>query len=196
MSCSKFLLLVAAVATAPLAAAEPSSDGSLVDAASYRGLAADRRAYRIGDSLTVLVLETARAESSAKTGRSSSFDFDASLTTPDSTRNAGAATSGRNDGSGQTSRTGRLTAQLTVRVTEIEDSGLLRVSGEQSISINGETQRIVVSGTVRPEDVSANNAIVSTRLGDAKIQFTGKGVVSETQRTNVIYRVLHWLGLS
>jgi flagellar L-ring protein precursor FlgH len=196
MSSSKSLFLAAAFAALPLFAAEPPRDGSLLDAATYRGLAADRRAYRVGDSLTVLVLETAQAESSAKTGRSTSFDFDASLTTPSETRAGGASTSGSNDGSGRTTRQGRLTAQLTVRVTKVEPSGLLRVAGEQAISINGETQKIVVSGTVRPEDVSSTNAIVSSRLGDARIEYTGKGVVSETQRTNVIYRVLHWLGLS
>ena len=62
-------------------------------------------------------------------------------------------------------------------------------------TINGEQQRILLSGIVRPEDISPQNTILSTRLADAHITYTGNGSVSNAQDHNYIYKILSFVGL-
>ncbi|HET7370769.1 MAG TPA: flagellar basal body L-ring protein FlgH [Gammaproteobacteria bacterium] len=172
-----------------------NANGSLIHPDAYRGIAADRKAYRLGDTLTILVLEAAQAESQAATGASSDFGVAASAHDGVGPRNVGVDISASDDGQGQTSRAGRLQAELTARVIGIESHGLLRIKGAQQIVINGEKQIITVEGLVRQDDIHTNNTVLSTRLSDATITFTGDGVVTESQKHGIIYRFLNWLGL-
>ena len=180
--------------TFPLAA-QSSAPGSMIQPDSYRALTADRRAHRPGDTLTVLVLETAQASASANTDGSHDFQVDAQAHTPRGNYPYGLGLSGSDQGQGETSRSGALQAQLAVRVIELEPGGLLRVRGEQTVTINGEQQHIALTGLVREEDILPSNVIPSNRISDAQIEFNGRGDVSEAQRHSVVYRVLHWLRL-
>ncbi|WP_017462640.1 flagellar basal body L-ring protein FlgH [Dyella ginsengisoli] len=162
---------------------------------SYRALTADRRAHRLGDMLTVLVLETAQASVSANTDGSHDFQANAQARTPRGNYPYGLGLSGSDQGQGETSRSGALKAQLAVRVIGLEPGGLLRVQGEQTVTINGEQQHIALSGLVREEDILPANVIPSNRISDANIEFNGQGDVSSAQRHSITYRVLHWLRL-
>jgi len=169
--------------------------GSLIDADHYRAVVADRRAYRVGDTLTVVVLENATAESDAATNVANDSGVGLEAKDPSADRNLGLNVSGNADGTGKTSRQGQLQAQLSVHVTAVGPNDLLHIQGEQTITINGEAQKITVDGLVRTEDIAQDDTVSSTRLSDAKIEFTGNGVVSESQKTGIIYRFFHWLGL-
>jgi flagellar L-ring protein precursor FlgH len=175
--------------------AQSQAPGSLVQPDSYRGLTADRRAHAIGDMLTVVVVETAHASVSANTDGSHDLQFASQARTPRGTYPYGFGLGGSDQGEGLTSRAGTLQAQLAVRVIGLEAGGLLHVRGEQSVTINGEQQRIALSGLVREEDILASNLIPSNRISDAQIEFTGQGDVSEAQRHGIIYRFMKWLGL-
>lgn len=189
----RILLLAALLMAAPTArAAEPT----LIDPDSYRGLAADRRAYRVGDPVTIIVVETARAESRAATDADRDFRIEAQGQDTANSVQLGAGVGTNSDGRGGTSRQGRITAQIAARVQSVEPNGQLVLRGEQAILINGEQQRIAVTGRVRAEDISAANAVLSSRLADAKIEFTGEGVVDDAQRHGVLYRLFRWLGLA
>ncbi len=168
---------------------------SLIDPANYRGLAADRRAYRVGDLLTVYVIEATRARSQAATDASSSLGVDAGLASPSTDYQASLALSGRNVGGAQTTRVGELRAQVSAQVVEAVSPGLLRIEGIQSLVVNGERQRIRLSGLVRTEDIAADNTIVSNRIANADLELVGAGVVSESQRQSILYRVAKWLRL-
>lgn len=168
---------------------------SLIDPSTFRGPAADQRAYRVGDVLTVMVLETTSARSQAVTDSNRSTAISAGLTTPQINYNANLGLQGKHNGAAETTRIGELRAQITVRVIALEANGLMRITGKQALVVNGETQRITLSGLVRPEDISAANTVLSTRIADADVALSGKGVVSEAQRRSVIARVLGWLGL-
>jgi flagellar L-ring protein precursor FlgH len=182
------------LATSP-AAAQSQASGSMIQPDTYRALTADRRAHAVGDMLTVVVVETAHASVSANTDGSHDLQLAAQARTPRGTYPYGFALGGSDQGEGLTSRAGTLQAQLAVRVTEVEPSGLLHVRGEQSVTINGEQQHIALSGLVREEDILASNLIPSNRISDAQIEFTGQGDVSEAQRHGSIYRFLKWLRL-
>lgn len=181
--------------TAPCHAADDATGGSLIDADHYRGVVADRRAYRTGDTLTVIVLENAQAESNAATNVANDSGATLDAKDPSADRALGVNVSGNADGTGKTSRQGQLQAQLSVKVISVEPNGMLHVQGDQTITINGEAQKIAVDGMVRLDDITQDDTVLSTRLSDAKIEFTGNGVVSESQKQGIIYRFFHWLGI-
>jgi flagellar L-ring protein precursor FlgH len=168
---------------------------SLIDPATFRGPAADQRAYRVGDVLTVVVLESTTARQQAGTDSDRSTGFSASLVAPHTHFNGNLAVDGKHGGTAETTRVGELRAQITVRVTGIESNGLLRVSGKQSLVLNGEHQSITLSGLVRSEDISATNTIWSNQIADADVSLSGVGPVSEAQKRGIITRVMNWLGL-
>lgn len=181
-----------AAAIAQQASPMPRAD-SLIQPDTYRGLVADRRAHQVGDTLTVVVVEAASASATANTGNANALQLGVQGQTPHRAYPYSLGIAGSNQGQGETSRSGALNAQLTVRVVSIDPDGLLRVRGEQTVVVNGEKQRIALEGLVREEDILASNLIPSNRISDAQIEFTGHGDVSEAQRRSVIYRFLKWL---
>ncbi len=186
--CTGFLLL-------PVPARANDGSQSLVDPATFRGPAADRRAYRTGDVLTVVVVEATSALSQAGTGAERSSATSAGLTNLHGNYTYGINLDGKHNGTAQTTRVGQLNAQITVRVTGVEPSGLMHVTGSQLMVINGEQQSITLNGLVRSEDISSANTIMSNQIADANVSVSGHGVVSEAQRRSIVTRVMNWLGL-
>lgn len=168
---------------------------SLIDTATYRGLAADQRAYRVGDLLTVYVVEATRAKSQAATDASGSLGLDVGLSSPSTGYQASLGLAGRNGGGAQTTRLGELRAQISAQVVEVVPTGLLRIEAMQSLVVNGERQQIRLKGFVRPEDIAADNTILSNRIANADLELVGAGVVSESQRQSILYRITKWLRL-
>ena len=155
----------------------------------------DQRARAVGDILTIIVNET----SSAIRSGASSNTKSASASTekgggllgfvPDSSI-------GQQDNfstKGSINNTNTAKARLTVKVVEVKPNGNLVVSGTQNIRQNGEEQRIVVSGQVRPTDIQADNTVLSSNVADAKILFTGKGSIMRKQRQGVLTQIWNWI---
>jgi flagellar L-ring protein precursor FlgH len=198
-----FLRTVAGTALAVLAwpAAAGGSAQSLFDEASYRPLVAEDKARRIGDVLTVVVQESSSASSTADLRGQRSVAASAQLQLtgiPD--RGNGphavtASTANDSSGAGRTQRSGRLLAQLSVRVLEVLANGDLLVSGQQSLKINGEEQLITLSGIVRPRDIADGNSVLSSRLASARIEFDGEGFVTDQSKPGLLARLLNLLGL-
>lgn len=166
---------------------------SLIDPNQYRGLAADHRAYRVGDIVTIHVLEATRAKSQAATEAGSDLDLGVGLSSPSTQYNANLGVSGGNASGAQTTRVGELRTQISAQVTAVDVNGSLRISGEQSLIVNGERQKIRITGLVRPEDINADNTVWSNRIANADLELLGVGVVSESQRQSILYRVFKWL---
>lgn len=168
---------------------------SLFNDGLYRPLTADKKAYLPGDLLTVIVLETSNAQTSADLA--SSKEIKTALEASYNKRPQEVSFGLRGDGraAAKTARNGKIKASLTVRVKEVIGNGSYCVEGHQRIQINGELQTIQLSGMVRQEDISTQNTVLSTRLANAKITYTGDGSVSNSQRHNYIYRVLSMVGL-
>ena len=178
-----------------LAAHAQVTPGSMIDPDTYHGLAADRRAHQVGDTLTVIVTETASATASANTDASGGVQLGATTQTHNGSHTYGLGLSGDDAGQGNTTRAGSLQAQLAVRVVAIEGDGMLRIHGAQTVAVNGEKQQFILNGLVRSEDISPNNTIRSNRISEANIEFTGHGDISEAQRHSILYRITRWLGL-
>lgn len=168
---------------------------SLYSASTFKPLTVDKRAYRVGDALTVLVSENASAFNSADTDLDRRSDISGSVTTDGRDFGGGIAFGNASKGAGETSRSNRLQAQLTVTVMEVASNGDLKVSGSKTIEVNREEQVFRLVGRVRREDIGSDNTIASTRLADVKILFSGDGDISDKQRPGLVSRLLEWLGL-
>ncbi len=168
---------------------------SLYQQDTFRPLTADNKAFRVGDVVTVQVLENSSASTNADTTtrRKNGISADLSLSRNPSIA-AGVNVAGDFDGGGRTQRTSRLLAQLSVVVTEILSNGDLRLAGQQILYVNDEQQRVNLEGRVRPQDISDGNVVLSTRLADAKITYVGDGDLSERQRRGWWRRIMDWLG--
>jgi flagellar L-ring protein precursor FlgH len=107
-----------------------------------------------------------------------------------------AAVSANNDfgGGGTVQRQGKLLAQMSVSVVGVAANGDLLVAGEQVLEINSDRQKIRVEGRVRPLDISDANAVLSSRLADAKISYLGDGDLANRQRPGFWSRLFQWAG--
>lgn len=158
---------------------------SLYDESTFKSLTADHKAHRVGDVLTIQVVENAMATANADTGtqRRNGLGVDLSVTYPRvKAAAANASVGGDFDGGGRTERAGRLMAQLTVSIRDVLPNGDLLIAGEQQLTINDERQRIGITGRVRPEDVSESNVVLSTRVADADITYVGEGHLADRQK--------------
>jgi flagellar L-ring protein precursor FlgH len=149
----------------------------------------DIKARRIGDMITVVLQEQTDAEKSADTGTSKSTSteiMDPIIFGNSPTHNGNPVF--RNslesehafDGTGESSQSNSLSGSVTVSVVEVLANGNLRVQGEKWISINQGEEYIRLRGIVRPSDINADNTISSTRVANAQIQYSGNGLLNET----------------
>ncbi|MDI9817561.1 MULTISPECIES: flagellar basal body L-ring protein FlgH [unclassified Legionella] len=168
---------------------------SLFDETIYRPLIADRVAYLPGDLLTVIVLETSNAQSSADLASGKEIKTALEVGYNRDKHQVSLGLNGKGRTAAKTGRNGKIKAALTVRIKDCLPNGSYQVEGHQLIRINGEQQTILLSGIVRPEDISPQNTVLSTRLADAQITYTGDGSVSDSQRYNYLYKMLSFMGL-
>lgn len=175
-------------------AAGPTQDLYRQD--NWAAFASDRRAHAVGDILTVIVLENSTAANSATTGsrRQSRVGGDIAVGTIVN-ESAGIGVSGNFDGVGQTSRSGRMIAQISVRVDQVFPNGDLGVAGAQALNIGGERTNIRLRGRVRPADISNANTVLSGRIADAAIDYDGNGFATRSARPGIVQRVFRFLGL-
>jgi flagellar L-ring protein precursor FlgH len=191
-------------------------DNSLWQAANgLSGLFLDTKARNIGDIVTIQISESSKATNQANTttGRDSSLSAgidslfgienwwqdkalrwlgtDMPKINPfGSASVAGSMTSGFK-GDGTTSRSGDLTAYITCRVTEVLPNGNLRIVGTREILVNHENQVIVLSGVIRPRDIDDQNVIASRFIADAKIAYSGSGIIDDRQQPGWMANLLN-----
>jgi flagellar L-ring protein FlgH len=159
---------------------------------------ADRIARHVGDILTVQIVENTTA--SAIAGTNTKSEYDASLGASGTgtldfipLMSGSGNTKSEHKGDGRTTRQGRLTGTITVKVVEVFPNNNLRIEGEKSVVINGERQITILTGVVRPEDITNGNMLSSDMIADAKITFKGKGVLANTERPGFFARIFDWL---
>ncbi len=197
----------ASFAPLPVVPARPH-EGSLFDPDAETSLVADFRAKRVGDVLTVRIEENLKGSKDVKTKTDRKSEVNIGLTGilgwefnkrvspryPDekvSAANAiGGSGSNKFDGQGQTSRDTSLSGTISVRVVKQLPGGNLLIRGSREISINTETQYMILTGVVRPADIEPGNVVSSTRIADARISYTGGGTLSEVQRPGWLGRLM------
>ncbi len=156
----------------------------------------DFRAHKKGDILTVLVVESATSTQKATTGTSRSSNFDIGpghgfLFGAIPNVKYGGTSDSKGDGS--TARSSNLVTQLAVTVTEVMENGNLVVQGERELQTNEEKQKLVLTGVVRPVDVSPDNKVSSTSIADARIELVGNGPIGARQKEGIFTRIIRFL---
>lgn len=177
---------------APLVSRSQGEDGSLYRRDYMFTLFQDRRAYRVGDILTVQLEESTQSSKKAATslGKSSSLSLPAP-TIGGKTKNSWAQSLSSDsdfDGSATSSQQNSLSGAITVTVAEVLSNGVLRISGEKWIRLNQGDEYIRLNGSVRVEDIDQANRISSQRIADAHITYAGRGALADSNQTGWLTR--------
>lgn len=170
------------------------SNGSIWQSTSA-GFTEDLKARRRGDIITVVISETASASKEAKTGTSRDSSVSAGMPAMLGLENTGifknnfadlakiinASSSSSFKGAGSTSRQENLKATIAARVIDVQANGNLMIEGRRNIKVNEEDQIIVLEGTVRSRDIAPDNTVNSIYVADARINYSGRGIISDRQ---------------
>jgi flagellar L-ring protein precursor FlgH len=163
-----------------------------------RSLFSDHKATKVGDAVTILVVESSSASNDASTeaSRTSDLSLGASGQVGDNSIpsvSVGVGTKNGFKGEGATSSRGTLRAKISAVVQSVLPNGNLVVLGKKKIIINNEEQEIRIGGVIRPSDILADNSVYSYNVSEAEIAFEGSGIVSRAQGPGWITKFLHWL---
>lgn len=182
--------------------AQPATDGAIYRVGLTSPLFEDIRPRRVGDIVTVVLVERTNASKSASTSTSKDNSIDvANPTLLGNPLSFGVGPLGNSrrtlendlessktfDGEGASAQSNQLTGNITAVVTEVLPNGYLRIYGEKVISINQGDEHITLSGIIRPTDILADNTISSTLIAGAEIAYGGAGVVADSND-------MGWLG--
>ncbi len=183
------------------------SDGSLWQVgSSLNGMFIDTKARNVGDIVTVRIEESAKASNKANTETERSANLEAGIEklfgledwwqndvldsiggswpkiNPFGNPSIKGSFNSDFEGDGETTRSGSLDAFITCRVVDVMPNGNLKIVGTREVMVNYENQMIILSGIIRPRDIAEDNVILSTFVSDAKIAYSGSGVVNDRQR--------------
>jgi flagellar L-ring protein precursor FlgH len=173
----------------------------------------DRKARRLNDLVTINIVESLSGSGTADTDTSREASIDYELTkflgmnTDFNLHNApllkdlfkggnvfepSIASSVSSDfkGSGDTNREGELIATITAKVIEVMPNGNLVLEARKELTINSETQILVLAGMARPDDIASDNTILSSKIADARVYYVGDGVLQEKQSPGWMARTL------
>ena len=188
----------------------PKTLGSLWQEENGRAyLYEDMRAMRVGDILTVKIVENHKGSKSADTSAERDSTIQNSLAGSaigyigipgirlggEARRGLGidGSSSSKFGGKGSTNREGTLTGTISCIVTEVLPNGDLRIEGRREVTVNSEKQLMTIAGIVRRVDVNTKNTVFSSAIADAKIEYSGLGVLGDVQRPGWLVRVLDWV---
>ena len=161
-----------------------AQSGGIYNEASGGLFATDRRAGQIGDILTVALSEnfTASKSQSASSAKSDSFKVDLpNLLDPAGDQallDSGAETAFSESGSA--AQTNSLRGEISVTVMRVFSNGNMEIMGQKKLHLNNGNEYVRLSGMIRPQDISANNVVQSSRIANAQIAYLGVGDVADT----------------
>jgi flagellar L-ring protein precursor FlgH len=182
-----------------------AGEGSLwVDDGNLSEMFINAKAHRVGDIVTIKIVENSKATNKATTKTDRTTDTSVGLTEffglekrfP-SSKNffnpfspVTSEYSNAFDGSGSTARSGALTAYISARIIQILPNGNLIIEGNREVRVNHENQIITLTGEIRPRDISPENIVQSTYIADARISYSGSGILNDQQRPGWLARIL------
>jgi len=178
----------------PLPAA--ANNGSIYQAGFEQNLYGDRKAFRVGDIITVTLNERTSASKSnnSKVGKSSNTSlgltslFGAGVNTNnplgsgDLSLDAGYSGTRATNGTAAAAQANSLTGSITVTVADVMPNGILSVRGEKWMTLNTGEELVRIAGMVRADDIATDNTVASTRVADARITYSGTGSFAEASQ--------------
>ena len=170
-----------------------------------QSLLGDRRAMTKGDILTIVIEIDDKAEISNSTGRSRSGSeslgisnffglpqrADTRLPAGASLANAvGIDSDSQSSGSGSVKRKEKLTLRVAATIVDVLPNGVLSISGSQELRVNFEMRELLVSGFVRPEDISRQNEVTYDKIASARVSYGGRGQIMDVQQPRYGQQIL------
>ena len=178
---------------APPPAPRVADGGIFSVSAGYAPLHDGRRARVVGDPLTVMLVENTSTSkgTSAQTKRSGSAGITPptagllSFLNPDALK-LGSQSSF--NGGGNASQTSSLEGELSVTIAEVRSNGTALIRGEKRLLLSQGQEWIQFTGIVRLADIDAENRVVSSRVADARVEYSGNGAVQRSSRPGWLAR--------
>ena len=173
-----------------------------------QSLLGDRRAISKGDILTVVIEIDEKAEISNDSDRSRSGSNNLNIPQlfglpqrateqlPDGASLAEAvstSSSSSSSGSGSVKRKEKLTLRVAATIVDVLPSGVFSIEGSQELRVNFEIRELLVSGYVRPEDITRQNEITYDKIAAARISYGGRGQISDVQQPRLGQQLLDML---
>lgn len=164
---------------------------------SRGSLLGDRRAIQQGDIMTVVIEINDKAEISNSSNRSRNGSEELSIPSlfgiPERinpTLPVGASldnavstnSSSTSGGDGSVKRNEKLTLRVAATITGVLPNGVLQIVGRQEVRVNFEMRELLVTGYVRPEDISRQNEITYDKIASARISYGGRGQITDMQQ--------------
>lgn len=168
-------------------------------------LLGDRRAMQRGDIMTIVIEIDEEAEISNATSRQRSGTetmgasqlfgvpqrLDEKLPTgASSDQLVSIDSSSKSKGDGSVSRSEKLTLRVAATVVDVLPNGVLSIEGSQELRVNFEIRELLVSGFVRPEDVSRQNEITYDKIASARVSYGGRGQITDVQQPRYGQQIL------
>ncbi|WP_028917086.1 flagellar basal body L-ring protein FlgH [Pseudoxanthomonas sp. J35] len=182
---------------APLAAtATPATPGAIYPGGQGLSLYADRVARDVGDLLTIQLVESTTAQTSASTQVAKNGQIEVSAPAlfggpvtyhGRDILSASAAAEREFDGQGRSQQSNRLQGSVTVTVVQRLPNGNLVVQGEKNLRLNQGDELVQIQGIVRPADIGHDNTVPSSKVGQARIVYGGRGALAQSN-------AMGWLG--
>ncbi|MEO9651239.1 MAG: flagellar basal body L-ring protein FlgH [Roseobacter sp.] len=184
--------------------ATPTEAASLWSGAR-QSLLGDRRAVQQGDILTVVIEIDEEAEISNATDRSRSGSESLGVpqlfglpqrinrSLPDGASLGDAVSinsASSSSGDGSVKRNEKLTLRVAATIVDVLPNGVLSISGSQELRVNFEMRELLVSGYVRPEDISRQNEITYDKIATARVSYGGRGQITDVQQPRIGQQVL------
>jgi len=189
---------------------EPVPDGSIYTKGVRDGLFGDSKAYRVGDLITIVLQE----EMNSIKGVSNNLNRKSTNSLLSGLQRAALAGASafswpwmiasdqldpeteqelKNESSGSTGHANKLFGQISASVVRVLSNKNLVVRGEKLITLNQGDEYIQISGIIRPEDVLPDNTVLSFRVANAQITYSGSGEVHDATRagwgTSLLYKI-------
>lgn len=158
----------------------------------------DQRAKAVGDIVTVNLSLNDSAKLANKTERSRNDREKADVTAllgfetkfakhnlPSSFNPAMAANFGNThstSGDGSINRSEKINITFAAIVTQVLPNGSLVIVGRQEILVNSELRALMVTGIIRPGDISADDSISNDRIAEMRVSYGGRGSLSNLQQ--------------
>lgn len=168
-----------------------TDDGSLFQASLSNGLYSDAKARRVGDIITVILRENTSATKSANTvlDKESSYQLDPVIGLGGANVNLGGDSiqldlnsTSEFEGDSQTSQNNNLNGNISVTVVQVLPNNNLVIRGEKWLTLNTGDEYIRLTGIVRPADVNPANEVISTKIANARISYSGTGSFAKVQK--------------
>ena len=173
------------------------ANGTIYQSGQDIRLFEDSVSRRVGDILTIKLVEVTSAQKSSSTSATKDSSIDIAAPTIagrgvprgaapwGATAVSGGSTFG---GSGSSAQSNSLVGDITVTVAQRWPNGNLLVRGEKWITINQGREFVRVSGIVRAADINPDNTVLSSRVADARIIYSSRGVLADANKPGLLTR--------